>query len=261
VSVVLMYHALYRGEDTTSIDAEDLPYAVSEQDFVAQLDALIERGHGGANDVGRDDESDASPAVVITFDDGHASNHDIALPHLLERGLHAWFFVTSDFVDRRAGFCSTAQVTALAQAGMTIGSHGTTHAFFDDLDDAAALAEFEDSRTALAGMGGTIDSISFPGGRWNRRTLDLAERAGYRTLFGSTVDIASASALGHGRAADGTPIPRVAIRRTTSLDEFARIVDADPAYYRRHRVVQGGKRLARAVLGNRIYHGLYQSLS
>ena len=37
MSVVLMYHALYRGSDTSSIDPEDLPYAVSEAEFAAQM--------------------------------------------------------------------------------------------------------------------------------------------------------------------------------------------------------------------------------
>lgn len=251
MSVVLMYHALHPGDDTSAIDAEDLPYAVAERDFVAQLDALrARRGAGEGTD------------VVLTFDDGHASGHDIALPHLLERGLHAWFFVTSDFVGRRPGFCDARRVAALAAAGMTVGSHGASHAFFDDLDDEAAAGELEGSRERLRAMGGgAVDSISFPGGRWSARTLELAERAGYRALFGSTLDTVSADTLARGRRADGTPVPRVPIRRSTTLAEFARIVDTDPAWFRRRRAVQGAKRAARAVLGNRIYHGLYQSLS
>ena len=254
MSVVLMYHALFRGDDASAIDAEDRPYAVAERDFVAQLDVLAARRDAAGAGAGAD--------VVVTFDDGYASDHDIALPHLLERGLHAWFFVTTGFTGRRAGFCDEARLGALAAAGMTLGSHGVTHAFLDDLSDEAASAELALSRERLAAAcGHAVDSISFPGGRWNRRTLELAERAGYRRLFGSVLDTASPDTLERGRRADGTPIPRVAIRRATSLEEFTRIVDADPAYYRRHRTVQGVKRAARAVLGNRIYHGLYQRLS
>lgn len=260
MSVVLMYHALYRGDDTSAIDAEDLPYAVAERHFAAQLDAIVARRETGAKaSVAAGDEP---PEVLVTFDDGHVSNHDIALPLLRERGLHAWFFVTSDFIGRRNGFCDERHIAALVAAGMTVGSHGTSHAFLDDLDDAAATRELVGSRERLAAItAAPIDSISFPGGRWNARTLELAERAGFRALFGSVLDTVRPDALGRGRREDGTPIPRVAIRRTTTLAEFGRIIDADAGYYRRHRTAQGVKRVARAVLGNRIYHGLYKSLS
>jgi len=38
-------------------------------------------------------------SLAITFDDGYADNATIALPILLELGLHATFFITSGFVD------------------------------------------------------------------------------------------------------------------------------------------------------------------
>ena len=38
-------------------------------------------------------------ALSITFDDGYADNHDVALPILLEHGLSATFFVSTGFTD------------------------------------------------------------------------------------------------------------------------------------------------------------------
>lgn len=38
-------------------------------------------------------------ALAITFDDGYADNHDIALPVLKAHGLCATFFVATDFLD------------------------------------------------------------------------------------------------------------------------------------------------------------------
>ena len=277
-----MYHALYRGEDSGAIDAEALPYALAEADFVAQLDCLVARGighrpgegeeagrgvvaspfDGGSASAGAAELPATPPAVLLTFDDGHASDHDIALPHLLERGLHASFFVTSDFVGRRPGFCEAGQVAALAAAGMSVGSHGASHVFLDDLDDRSAARELAVSRERLAAMGaGEVTSLSFPGGRWSPRTLTLARQAGYTRLFDSRVAPESAAALAAGRRGDGTPLARVAVRRGVPLADFRRIVDADPRWFGRHRAVQRVKRAARTVLGNKVYHGLYKSLS
>lgn len=266
MTVVLMYHALYRGKDTSSIDQEDLPYAVSDVAFAAQLDALQDKRVGlfGQNE---------QPEVVITFDDGHESNLEIAAPLLLERGLSACFFVTSGYVDRREGFMSSEQLRSLSQMpGMLIGSHGESHRFFDDMSDEEARHELLVSRESLESIiGQPCLSMSFPGGRFNQRTLTMMEKAGYRQWFGSEVGMVAESHTFDTNAGQQAgqllsqsrlrPLERVAIRRSTSLHEFARIVGPDEVYYRQHKRRSQAKFLGRRFLGNRLYHGLYKSLS
>ena len=46
----------------------------------------------------------SKPCVVITFDDGLAECHDVARPVLLEYGMPAIFFVTTEFLDNRRLF-------------------------------------------------------------------------------------------------------------------------------------------------------------
>lgn len=268
MTVVLMYHALYRGDDTSAIDQEDLPYAVSEQDFARQLDSLRDKRVGQF-------EQGQSPEVVITFDDGHVSNLEIAAPMLVERGLSACFFVTSDFIGKRRGFMDQQELSDLAgMPGMSIGSHGVSHRFFDDLDEQAAREELLASRLALESVTGQeCRSISFPGGRYNGGTLNLLNVTGYCQWYGSEIGTVEPSESFR-ESADGDdqgglllrqsrrrPLERVAIRRSTNIEEFSCMIGPDNSYYRQHQRRSQAKALVRRILGNRLYHGLYKSLS
>ena len=252
MTAVLMYHSLYDGDDTSRIDAEDLPYAVSTQNFIAQLERLQNKSVGLLNN-----DDSVMPDVVITFDDGHVSNYDIAMPLLVERGLSAYLFVTGNFVGKRAHFCLPEQLEKMAQNGMEIGSHGMTHRFFDDLSDEEAECELRQSMQQLSDQcGQAVQSISYPGGRYSRRTLEISRSAGYGQLFGSDIGILQSSDL-----SAIAPLKRVAIRRTTTLKEFDRIINADAGYYAIQKSKQKAKTLIKRSLGNRLYHGLYKSIS
>jgi peptidoglycan/xylan/chitin deacetylase (PgdA/CDA1 family) len=59
----------------------------------------------GYGDLGiADTSARGKPCAVITFDDGLVECHDVIRPILLELGMPAIFFITSDFVDNRALF-------------------------------------------------------------------------------------------------------------------------------------------------------------
>ena len=277
MSVVLMSHALHEGRDLSAIEPEDRPYAVGREAFARQLDAIAHRlcreGGGGTAGV---------PAVAITFDDGHASNVRIALPMLLERGLEALFFVTSDWVGARAHYVDAPMLGELVGAGMIVGAHGRTHRFMDDLSEPDAREELIRSRETLeSAIGAPVRSMSFPGGRHDARIRRLARESGLVSLFDSRVaragpgELAAALAVArHGRGpGDGAdaapasghgrepgPVPRVAVRHDTDDDTFARMIEPDPAWYAAARRASGLRTLARRALGNRIYHGLYKSL-
>ena len=63
----------------------------------------------------------------VTFDDGHISNFEFALPILETHALKAWFFITVGWTNRRAGYMGWQQLRELHQAGQQIGAHGWTH--------------------------------------------------------------------------------------------------------------------------------------
>jgi len=64
--------------------------------------------------------------VRLTFDDANASDVEIALPHLVKRGLTAQFFLPAGLLGR-PGRLTDENVRELVDAGMTLGSHGWAH--------------------------------------------------------------------------------------------------------------------------------------
>ena len=253
-----MYHALFADDaDFDRIEVEDRPYAVSTENFRTQLAVLANLRTGLVT--GSATQGQEPVDVVLTFDDGHVSNYDLALPILAEFGMQAYFFITSDFTDQREHFCSSEQLRSMHDAGMVIGSHGKTHAFFADLSEDEALLEFQASRDKLESITGTsVESISFPGGRYHKDNVKQATQSGYSQVFGSgfgTVDITRPATAA---LAPKAVFNRIPIRSNTSTDVFEKIVTGDRAYYLKERAKFNSKEALKRLLGNKGYHALYK---
>jgi len=252
-----MYHALHPDGDVSAIDVADRPYAISLSTFKDHMARLREFNVGLLTS----EAGEAQPDVVITFDDGHLSNHSLALPVLEQLGYQAYFFVTTDFIRSRAEHCRVNQLQDLHRAGMVVGSHGVSHRFLADLNDDEAKYELQHSRETLQDwLGADVDSFSFPGGRYTHQTLNAAYAAGYRWVFDSTFDTVSAP-LSAQPGAGQHALARVAIRRTITTEAFQCMITGDQRYYARVQRTQKIKQSVKKFLGNRLYHGLYQSLS
>ncbi len=254
MSIVLMYHALYADNDISLIDSDDLPYAVSVSDFTQQMELLQRYTVGIWSDI-------KLPDIIITFDDGHISNHDLALPILKQFGFHAYFFITSGFIGERRGFCEPVHISNMADLGHVVGAHGQTHLFFDDLTPNAAEAELRACSAALKDItGDEVHSISFPGGRFNDDTVKLCDQTGLKLMFGSEFGAVKGAAVKSTLKAPDV-INRIAIRRNTSLTEFKRIISRDKKYYITQTAKHQCKLVVQRMLGNKLYHGLYRLLS
>jgi peptidoglycan/xylan/chitin deacetylase (PgdA/CDA1 family) len=259
--MVLMYHALYASAtEREAIDPADRPYAVELSEFLRQLDTLAELGIPVLRPPSPGAPAEAAPSeggVLLTFDDGHGSNYRTAYPLLRERGFGAIFFVTSDFIGQRRGFCTGRELREMAEGGVTIGSHGKTHRFFDDLSQAEVAAEYRQSKETIEGhTGRAVTLLSFPGGRYRRSQIAPGLAAGYRLFFSSQVGASNAAAF-----CGGGIVRRVAIREATPLAEFARIARGDWHWLARAQAIAGAKEIIRRVAGNRLYHAMYERLS
>jgi len=199
-------------------------------------------------------------ALAITFDDGYADNHDLALPILRARGLTATFFIATGFLDggrmwndtiieairrctqtvldleslglpgigpidlqtteQRRGaahrllgaakylpvaqreqvanrlaalvgaplpgdlMMSSAQLRAMASAGMQIGAHTVNHPILARLDDQEAGTEITNGKRALeALLQQPMTLFAYPNGKpgqdYAARDVELARQAGF----------------------------------------------------------------------------------
>jgi peptidoglycan/xylan/chitin deacetylase (PgdA/CDA1 family) len=155
-----------------SIQSEREPgesrYWVTEDRFLRILDAVRE-----------------SPNVRLSFDDGNGSDHAVALPALLDRGLHATFFALAGRL-AEPGNLGPSDLVDLRKAGMAIGSHGWTHVPWRGLGAADARRELVDARAALAeASDGEITAAALPLGRYDRTLLTRLKRIGYGTVYTS----------------------------------------------------------------------------
>jgi peptidoglycan/xylan/chitin deacetylase (PgdA/CDA1 family) len=134
------------------------------------------------------------PDVRISFDDGNASDVEIALPALAERGLTATFFVLAGRLDA-AGSLARDHVRELGHAGMRIGTHGMHHRSWRGMSSAESHHELVEAREAIAEVAGQrIDEAALPLGMYDRRVLAQLRRHGYRRVFTSDRARASESA-------------------------------------------------------------------
>lgn len=164
--VILNVHGV--GPTPRELDpGEDQTWVTVEQ-FEQVLDAVV----------GRSD-------VRITFDDGNASDIEIGLPMLLERGLKAEFFPLAGKLDE-PGRVTREDVRKLLEAGMTIGSHGWAHRDWRRIDDRQAAEEMGDSHRVLADIiGRPVTSVAIPFGSYDRHVLARLRRARVTRVYTS----------------------------------------------------------------------------
>ena len=130
------------------------------------------------------------PEVTITFDDGNASDLEIALPRLRERGLTARFYVLAGLLGE-PGRLDDAGVLELQGAGMVIGSHGWRHRDWRTLDwGPGGTLEVEEelvrARQRLSRLTGTdVSEVAVPFGSYDRHVLRILKRTGVTRVYTS----------------------------------------------------------------------------
>lgn len=118
--------------------------------------------------------------IVITFDDGYASQARLAGPALRA---HRWPGVLNLQVSRLGarGGLSRGQVRGLLRAGWELDAHSITHPDLTRVSSRRLTAEVAGSRQALrAAFGAPVDFFAYPYGHEDARVRAAVRRAGFR---------------------------------------------------------------------------------
>jgi peptidoglycan/xylan/chitin deacetylase (PgdA/CDA1 family) len=246
----LMYHEL----------SQEWPrdrYGVSVSSFEAQMQALADAGYMGlsiADFLGA--RAAGRRAVLLTFDDGYASDVELALPVLQKHGFTATFFVTTGAIGQ-ADRISESQIVTLHRAAMEIGCHGHTHDFLDAMQGAELQSELTEPRRVISALTGTVPvAMSLPGGRQSAQTVAKIWEAGYRVL-GTSVPTSRVQMLSGTRWIFG----RVPMSRSQSAAHIVAIAGCGPMIRARNMARYQVAALLKRALGGAQYHRVWKMLS
>ena len=165
----------------------------------------------------------AQPApVVLTFDDGRASDHSVVWPLVRDAGWSATFFVNTATLGK-PGYLRWRDVREMSAGGALLASHGHRHVDFTALAPGALAIELRMSKDLIEGWTGRpVRFLAAPYGRVNQRVMDAALEAGYRAVCTSVPWPARAGA---------PSVSRVAIHATTGREELRRLIEGRPIPY------------------------------
>ena len=187
--------------------------------------------------------------VVVSFDDGHRSNAELAVPALSERGQRAIFFVTAGRVGRD-DVVTWEHLRAMLDAGMEVGSHTLTHRAPSSLTLAELEHELAESKRVLEeGTGASVDFVASPTGYDNRHFARLARQVGYHAALQGVIGR-------NRRSTDPFALRRFVLKRSHSFETFCCLVDPRSKVHIPMRIKQAARNAIRRLVGVRAYEAI-----
>ena len=163
-------------------------------------------------------------SVALTFDDGYSSHYEVAFRLMAEFGVTGTFFVNTSSIGK-GEFLDWTMALKMARGGMRIGSHAHNHVVLTTLTSERVKEELRVSRQVLEQrLSCAIEVLAVPYGFCDQHVLEAAWESGYRVVCTS-------------RPWPAQPgervLSRVGISQQTSLSEFRKLVEKEPAVYAR----------------------------
>jgi peptidoglycan/xylan/chitin deacetylase (PgdA/CDA1 family) len=235
---VLMYHEI------ADISATPSRLAVSPDVFANQLVYLRDAGFStvtaGALSAILPDGARNLPErpVVLTFDDGYSDFYSQALPLLKQHGFTGTLFMTTDWIGKEGEekrMLNWRELAEIEQAGIEIGAHSCKHPQLDQLPENLIREELYVSKSQLEdNLGLKVPGLAYPFGYSNAKVRRVAREIGYD--YGYSVGNAMTTS-----AADAFSLPRLTVRRATSMGDFGKMVNGqDTLLLHRDRILTSG---------------------
>ncbi len=175
---VIILHGI--GDPKRTLEPGEQTFWLSKEEFLTVLDRIVEMG----ND-----------APLITFDDGNASDVEVALPELAARKLKAVFFLLTSRIDT-PGSLGRSDLDSLINMGHEIGLHGHAHIDWRGLSPTEKTQEFQVARNTLSELAGVAVTVAAaPFGLYDRQTVHDLRDLGFAALYTSDRGLAHQSAF------------------------------------------------------------------
>lgn len=182
---ILMYHAVARvPEDPNEV-------CVTPERFVAQMRHIERLGLRGVcmRELVRAMNSKGAGGLVgLTFDDGYENFLHSALPVLERFGFSATVFVVGGMLGKenswdrgpRMKLLEAAGLREVAERGVEVGCHGSTHVRLSGLEPELLEREVSESRSVLSeALGEEVEGFCYPYGSLDSRAVQVVRRTGY----------------------------------------------------------------------------------
>jgi peptidoglycan/xylan/chitin deacetylase (PgdA/CDA1 family) len=226
--IILLYHSVGRSA-----------WALPEHVFRSQIEWLVNMARLTSLEQLLDRDLPERLQVAITFDDGYASLHDVALPVLQSLGAVAAVFLNTGCIgagqarktsDAALGyypnelFLSWRDVDHLLAEGWSVGSHGVGHLDLTCTCERAARKELAASKSMIESILFTPCTLfAYTWGRHTASLRRLVADAGYQYAFAGR----------HGPVrADPNPLalPRINVSNEYTMSDFKAVVCGDWDY-------------------------------
>ncbi len=207
MTFILNFHGI--GDIDRDYEDGEAPYWIDEARFQECLDMV----------------QASSQNVLLTFDDGNASDYQIAYPELKKRKLSAVFFVLAGKIGEK-DYLTAQQVQEIDRdADMAIGTHGMDHQPWPDLDNDELMREITQSLHRLSSIcDRPITAAGLPFGRYDSRVLNILRQNGVNAIYSSD---------GSEKLTVAAPLPRFSIRQDTDMRSLGRMIDSPPGLIQR----------------------------
>jgi hypothetical protein len=192
----------------------------------------------------------------VTFDDGHRSGCEIALPILHRHGINALFFLTVGWIGQHPDYMSWEQVRALRDYGQTIGAHGWTHSLLTHCSPLELHRELAGARMRLEDeLSAPVTLMSLPGGRSNHRVLEACWNAGYTEVFTSCPRAEPAVLPSR------STVGRLNVRSSMTSDFLEQVLRPESGLLAKLERQENLKSTTRSLLGDKLYAKLWALLN